>query len=291
MSRSVGNSVARVGRVARLSQGCPRLALCLICVLSVSLVDVAQSPTLDYSRFIHTSQRHASLTCAACHERSTDNSATPRFPGHKACTSCHLAQFVTPAVSMCLICHTDVQSSAAPLKSFPQSFKGSFNVRFDHAQHMTGQARPRNGCSACHGRPLLRGVALSIPSGLNAHNDCYSCHTPASKSPAGSEIASCGVCHEQKPYSRTRTNARAFSFAFSHSKHGPRQRLACADCHSLIAGAPQSRQVSSPAAAEHFAAGRMNCLTCHNGRRTFGGDLAFKDCKRCHTGQTFRNPG
>jgi hypothetical protein len=49
--------------------------------------------------------------------------------------------------------------------------------------------------------------------------------------------------------------------------------------------------VSSPGTAEHFPASRgMNCVTCHNGRRSFGGDLAFKDCRRCHTGTTFRMP-
>ncbi|MCM3902840.1 MAG: cytochrome c3 family protein [Pyrinomonadaceae bacterium] len=252
---------------------------------------IAQGPQLDYSAFIHSSQRHASLACTACHERGSDNSATPKFPGHKACTNCHLAQFVTPAIPMCQICHTNVQSADPPLKSFPSRFNDKFNVNFDHAEHMTGAARPRNGCNGCHDKPLLRGAALSIPVGLNAHNGCYTCHTPSSKSNAGQEMASCGVCHDQKPFSRTSTNSRAFRFAFSHAKHGPRQRLACADCHSLTAGAPQSRQVSSPAAAEHFPLGRMNCLTCHNGKRSFGGDLAFKDCRRCHTGQTFRMGG
>jgi c(7)-type cytochrome triheme protein len=251
---------------------------------------IAQGPELDYSSFIHSSQRHSSLACTSCHERG-DNSATPKFPGHKACTNCHLAQFVTPAIPMCQICHTNVQSSDPPLKGFPSRFNESFNVKFDHAQHNTGAARPPNGCNGCHNRPLLRGAALSIPVGLNAHNGCYTCHTPGSKSNAGREMASCGVCHEQKRFSRTSTNSRAFRFAFSHAKHGPRQRLACADCHSLIAGAPQSRQVTSPAPAEHFPQGRMNCLTCHNGRRSFGGDLAFKDCRRCHTGQTFRLGG
>jgi hypothetical protein len=253
--------------------------------------DLAQGPELDYSRFIHTSQRHTSLACTSCHERTADNSATPKLPGHKACTNCHLAQFVTPAVPMCQICHTNVQSSNPPVKGFPTSFNENFNVKFDHAQHMTGNARPRNGCNGCHDRPLLRGAGLSIPVGLNAHSGCYSCHTPGSKSNAGREMASCGVCHDQRAFSRTSTNSRAFRFAFSHAKHGPRQRLACDDCHSLTAGAAQSRQVSSPAAAEHFPAGRMNCLTCHNGKRSFGGDLAFKDCRRCHTGQTFRLPG
>jgi hypothetical protein len=54
---------------------------------------------------------------------------------------------------------------------------------------------------------------------------------------------------------------------------------------------PQSRQVSSPAAAEHFATGRGTaCLSCHNGKRSFGGDLAFIDCRRCHTAATFKMP-
>jgi cytochrome c peroxidase len=51
------------------------------------------------------------------------------------------------------------------------------------------------------------------------------------------------------------------------------------------------RQVSSPAALEHFSAsGGMSCLTCHNGKRSFGGDLAFKDCRRCHTSASFKMP-
>ena len=143
-----------------------------------------QNPDLDYSKFIHNSQRHASQACTACHQR-TDNSATPRFPGHKACTSCHLAQFVTPNVPMCVICHSDVNSSNPPLKSFPARFNESFNVKFDHAQHMSGRARPPSGCAACHSRVRSRPAALSIPTSLSAHNQCYSCHTPGSKTNSG----------------------------------------------------------------------------------------------------------
>jgi hypothetical protein len=258
-------------------------------VFSVS-ASSPQGPEVDYSRFIHTSQRHASLSCTACHTRN-DNSVTPKFPGHDACTKCHLAQFVTPNVPMCVICHTDVKSATAPLKTFPTRFNESFNMKFDHAQHMSGSARPANGCQSCHGRGTARGAALVIPAGLTAHNGCYSCHTPNSKSAAGRDLASCGVCHDEKPYSRTTTNARSFRYGFSHAQHGSRQRLDCADCHRLTSGAAQSRQVSSPAPAEHFQAGGMSCASCHSGKRSFGGDLAFKDCARCHKGSTFRMPG
>ena len=256
----------------------------------LSLLAVApQSSELDYSTFKHNSQRHVSLACNSCHQRG-DNSATPRFPGHKACISCHAGQFVTPNNPMCVICHADVNSSNPPLKSFPAKFKESFNVKFDHAQHMSGSARPQSGCAACHGRSG-RAAALGIPTSIAAHNQCYTCHTPTSTSPAGKEIASCGVCHDQKSYSRTSTNARAFRFAFSHAKHGSAQRLACNDCHSMTAGLPQKRQVSSPEPLEHFVSTRgKTCLACHNGQRSFGGDLAFKDCRRCHTSASFKMP-
>jgi c(7)-type cytochrome triheme protein len=250
----------------------------------------AQGPETDYSKFLHSSARHRTLACTSCHER-TDNSATPRFPGHKACTDCHRGQFTTPAIPMCLICHSDTKSSNPPLKSFPASFNEPFNVKFDHAQHNTGAARPQAGCAGCHNSPVNRRAGLSIPAHLAAHNTCYTCHTPTSRSNAGREIASCGVCHDQKSYRPTSTNARSFRYAFSHADHGTRERLACADCHKLTAGAPQTRQVSSTNPAQHFNTTRgQTCATCHNGKRTFGGDLGFGDCKRCHAGPTFRMP-
>ena len=252
---------------------------------------LVQSSELDYSKFLHSSQRHLSIACTACHERPADNSAQPRFPGHKACTNCHLAQFVTPGVPMCFICHSNTSSTPPPLKSFPDNFKESFNVKFDHAQHMTGAARPQNGCAGCHNRPLNRGVGLSIPANLAAHTQCYVCHTPSSKSTSGREIGSCGVCHDARSYSPTASNARSFRYAFSHAKHGAAQRLQCSSCHDVSINAGQGRQVSSPAPAEHFTVSRgKNCSGCHDGRRVFGGDLDFKNCRRCHTTATFRMP-
>lgn len=250
---------------------------------------MAQGPNADYSKFLHTSQKHASLNCNSCHQR-TDNSATPRFPGHSACTSCHLGQFTTPAIPMCVICHTDTNTNKPPLKSFPASFNERFNVKFDHALHLKGSARPQNGCNGCHG-PINRGVGLSIPANLQAHNGCYTCHTPDSKSSSGREIASCSVCHEQKAYTSTSTSARAFRLAFSHAEHGNRQRLNCTDCHNVTSGAAQRQQVSAPTAAQHFITSRsQTCASCHNGRRTFGGDLGFDDCRKCHSGPTFKMP-
>ena len=259
--------------------------------LSPLLVLNAQGPDLDYSNFKHTSGRHAALGCTSCHSRAGESGGTPRFPGHKACIDCHSNQFLTPNVPMCSICHTDVNSGNPPLKGFPTKFRESFNAKFDHSQHNVGGGRPPNGCTDCHSRLGGRTTGQSIPVGISAHNQCYTCHTPSSKSSAGREIASCGVCHRVGGYSRTSTSARAFRLAFSHAKHGGAQKLSCADCHRLTPGLPQGRQVSAPAPTQHFPANRgLTCLTCHNGKQSFGGEATFKDCKRCHTAASFRMP-
>jgi c(7)-type cytochrome triheme protein len=240
----------------------------------------------DFSKFSHTSTRHAALACASCHRRAADNSIEPRLPGHKACTDCHLPQFVTPNVPMCFICHASVEGENPPVKAFPGI--RSFNARFDHAQHNAGAARPPQGCVACHQPAARRGVALSIPASLAAHARCYTCHTPDAQS-SGREINSCGVCHAPAArYARTPTRAPAFGVGFSHATHGARQRLSCADCHQTRAGAAQSQQVTSTRPLEHFSTTRaQSCASCHNNRRTFG-DADFGNCRRCHTGQTFR---
>jgi hypothetical protein len=248
----------------------------------------AQGET-DFSKFSHASQRHASLSCSSCHRRAADNSAEPRLPGHKACTDCHLAQFVTPNIHMCAICHAGVEGENPPVKAFPGI--RSFGARFDHAQHNTGDARPRQGCVACHQPAPRRSASLTIPSGLAAHRECYTCHTPQAQA-AGHDIASCGVCHTlSQRFFRTPTAAPAFRLGFSHAAHGARQRLGCADCHQTRAGLAQSQQVTSTRPAEHFAAARaQTCASCHNDRRSFG-DASFNDCRRCHQGQTFRAGG
>ena len=255
---------------------------------SASPLAAARQQNVDFSKFLHSSPRHASLNCAACHERR-DNSASPRLPGHKACTGCHLPQFVTPNVPMCAICHTNLDSRDPPLKNFPTL--QSFNARFDHAQHDTGSARPAEGCAACHRPAGRRAAAMSIPAGLAAHSQCYTCHAPGSQS-AGRDIASCGMCHQTGRPARTPAASRSF-VAFRHSTHGPRQGMGCNDCHNLRAGLPQSRQVTAPRFAQHFSAGGMSCATCHNDRRRIGGrvvfgDARFDNCAKCHTGQTFR---
>jgi len=234
----------------------------------------------DYSQFKHDNSQHARLPCLLCHRRE-NNSAQPTLPGkaaHAPCTGCHQQQFANAGSPICTICHTDVQSGK--VKEFPPL--RSFDVRFDHAKHNAAGA----ACATCH-RRNRGGVGLSIPSRVNAHVTCYSCHTPNAQA-NGRNISSCSTCHQLGRFVRTSEQARAYRVGFSHSNHDASEKLNCVACHKVRAGLAQGRQVSAPLPLNHHApAGASSCATCHNGRRAFGGD-DFSVCKRCHEGSAWR---
>jgi c(7)-type cytochrome triheme protein len=237
---------------------------------------------VDYSRFSHANANHSRLACLLCHRREGGASrpALPGESGHQPCVGCHAKQFSDSSSPICGVCHT--KPPAPELKAFP-SLK-SFNVRFDHSLHLRGAARS-TGCATCH-RPARNGIALSIPVGSSAHAVCYQCHGPHAQI-AKRDISSCGTCHRLGGYTRTSSNAGAFRVGFSHDDHDASGSLQCADCHSVRAGMPQRRQVTSPVPLNHHAsAGTLSCMTCHNGTRAFGGD-DFSVCIRCHTGKAW----
>jgi c(7)-type cytochrome triheme protein len=232
---------------------------------------------LDYAKFQHSSGNHSRLPCLLCHRRD-DNSPRPKRPAadkHLPCAGCHAQQFANSESPICTICHTDVKSGA--LKPFPRL--QSFRMKFDHSRHISMGGV---SCATCH-RPARAGVALSIPSGFNAHTTCYRCHTARAES-GGRDISSCGTCHQLGGYSRTSESAQAFRVSFNHSRH---EKITCTECHQVRAGMPQRRQVTAPEPLNHHATGRAtSCMTCHDGKRAFGGD-DFTVCKRCHTGATW----
>lgn len=233
---------------------------------------------LDYSKFQHSTRNHSRLPCLLCHRRE-GTAAVPKLPGsngHLPCAGCHAQQFSTSDSPVCTICHTDAKSGA--LKSFPRL--KSFRVKFDHSLHLK---MGNVSCATCH-RPARAGVALSIPAGFSAHSTCYRCHTPRAQS-GGRDISSCGTCHQVGGYSRTPSFTQAFRVGFSHAKH---QKVTCNECHQVRAGMPQRQQVTAPEPLNHHATGRgQSCLTCHDGKRAFGGD-DFSVCKRCHQGAAWR---
>ena len=234
----------------------------------------------DYTKFRHDSSYHTRLPCLLCHRRET-NSPRLSFPGkanHLPCAGCHAKQFADSTNAICTICHGNVQAGA--LKPFPRL--SSFNMRFDHARH---ERLGGVGCSNCHS-PSRGGVAMSIPAGFNAHVSCFQCHGPQAKS-GNKQISSCGVCHEPGRNVRTSELAPAFRVGFSHAKHNKDEGLNCNECHRVRTGVPQRFQVTAPQPLNHHASpNAFSCMSCHDGKRTFGGD-DFTACKRCHSKGTW----
>lgn len=234
---------------------------------------VVENASLDFSKFQHSSEQHTRLPCLLCHKRE-DNATAPKLPGHLPCSGCHVQQFADKQNAICTICHTSAGSSE--VKNFPPL--NSFSAKFDHASHVE-----KTNCASCHS-PSQRGVALSIPAGLNAHKSCFECHS----SNAAQEMSSCGTCHQpgSKP-TAVSESARAFKVNFSHAVHG-RANQNCATCHSVRAGTERGDQITKPLAAMHHApAGSQSCASCHNNRKAFGGE-DFSDCKRCHQSKSFK---
>ena len=233
-----------------------------------------QFATGDFSKFPHANPSHDRLPCLLCHRREGNSSKPARSAGHTPCAGCHAPQFQASSGPICSICHVNVEGGNRAIKPFPPL--RSFNMVFAHSQHKNV------GCATCH-KAERKGVAFSIPSGFAAHDTCFKCHAAQAQS-GGRDISSCATCHRAGRYARSPLWTRAYRVNFSHAKHRASEGLGCAQCHAIRAGF--NDEVSAPAPIEHSAGGRMNCRTCHNGKRAFGED--FDSCKRCHQGQTFR---
>jgi c(7)-type cytochrome triheme protein len=229
-----------------------------------------------FESFSHKIPEHTQFSCNSCHQREA-NGVKSKLGGHESCIGCHLNQFVDEDQIMCSICHTDTSSSDPPVKAFPVKFIEGFNTKFDHGDHNHGEGLPTQGCSACHD-PSGRGK--TIPSGFQAHAQCYVCHTAEKK------IGSCGTCHQVAPYTRTLPSQYSPRIIFSHNDHAGQR---CNECHKVNTGAPQSQQVTNIETREHLTTPGFNCLKCHNGRRAFTGNVQsdVRSCTRCHRGPGF----
>lgn len=231
-----------------------------------------------FSKFNHTIDEHKQFECVSCHRRET-KAKQLEFAGHDSCVGCHLSQFTNPGEkpAMCAICHDKMDVTPPTMKTFPAKFIEGFNMKFDHAAHETGKGRPAAGCAHCHSPS---GPGQTIQSGIDTHSNCYACHTPETK------IGSCATCHALGPYNRTLQSEYNFKAIFRHGDHTARQGVSCNECHNVIPGAPNSRQVTNIRILQHLTSPGNNCLQCHNGRRAFTGNNPFdvNSCTRCHKG-------
>jgi hypothetical protein len=264
-----------------------------------------------YSAFLHSSEKHKSLECNACHKIPTTwtaNRAFPDvadFPDHEACVRCHRPQFFTrqamsgtgPAI--CTVCHLGAtpredrrfafgKPNSANQTAKPRDAR-QFKIEFPHDKH-------QNVIAKLHPRQSLwfrshhRLKFVSQDDKKPDYNNCSLCHVtdkslaivalvPASADPA--------MLHPFK--SMPRTHDACFE---CHWKAQQPAGANCAGCHKpseTFVASPAVKRISAKFAheggkGEHV----LECTTCHinitraSTLRGLTPDVPINACASCH---------
>ena len=270
-------------------------SLILISLISVSL-------WVDYSKFSHATRKHQA-ECKTCHVVPTKNWAKLAkfpdivdYPDHKACVSCHRAQFFKGArPQICSVCH----SKTSPRDEARYAFRNpasrlQFTIEFPHDKHQdvialrfskrdgadlahAQQQQNYNNCTICHANQNT-----TFKAAPTDHASCFNCHWKSQQPVA----ANCNGCHKAAtPYAAASERAR-ISLKFLHEGGGEKKNhvLECTACHINITKSASLRGLKPdvPITA---------CTECHNKeglRQDVSKELAAIDknrafvCAYCH---------
>src|SRR5882672_480951 len=266
-----------------------------------------------YSAFLHSSDKHKSLACNACHKVPTEWTAkrifpdVADFPNHDACVRCHRQQFFTrqafvatgPAI--CTVCHV----RAAPREA------GSFAYGKPNSSNQATKARDE------------RQFSIEFPHDI--HQNVIALTNPKARPVAGARIVrvsfsisedkkpdynNCSICHQRNDYLviaplspqvEATTQANKFYKTMPHSHdscfscHWKNQKPTgdeCAGCHKpatpfVAMGLParkSARFSHEGGKGEHV----MECTTCHinstraSTLRGLSPDVPIAACVTCH---------
>jgi hypothetical protein len=273
---------------------------------------------VKYSAFLHSSDKHQSLACNACHKVPTawtakrDFPDVADFPNHDACVRCHRQQFFTrqsfvgtgPAV--CTVCHLraapredgrfafgkpNVTGQAIRLKDERQ-----FTIEFPHDRHQNVIAATRPD------RATIQAVSFIRASFFESRTDDQ-------KRP---DYNNCSICHQRNDYlfiatrsalPDARTEPYIFFKTMPHSHdscfncHWKNQKPTsddCGGCHKQTATFVASDvPVRKSAKFNHEGGGTggdhaVECTTCHinitraSTLRGLTPDVPIVSCATCH---------
>jgi len=264
-----------------------------------------------YSAFLHSSDKHKSLTCNECHKVPTGWAAkrdfpdVADFPDHDACVRCHRQQFFTrqsmigtgPAI--CTACHVraapreDMRFAFGKPNNSNQQAKAKderqFTIEFPHDQHQNVIARWRG----------VQSVRLESHHGFKSlkaddkkpdYNNCSICHqTDMSLAIVALAAPNTDPAMLHPFKSMPRSHDSCFN---CHWKNQKPVAADCAGCHKPAATfIPElgRKRISAKFAheggkGEHIA----ECTTCHinitraSTTRGLTPDVPINACAACH---------
>ena len=263
-----------------------------------------------YSAFLHSSDKHKSLECNACHKIPTTWTAgrafpdAADFPDHEACVRCHRPQFFTrqatigtgPAI--CTVCHL----RAAPREERRFAFgkpnsanqtvkpkdERQFKIEFPHDKHQNVIAkwyRPQSVWARSNHR------LKSAPQDKKPdYNNCSLCHVTDKLRAIAPLVPGSLDSSLLNPFkSMPRTHDACFE---CHWKAQQPIGANCAGCHKLSETFVASLAVKRTSAKFAHEGGKgehlLECTTCHinitraSTLRGLTPDVPINACAACH---------
>jgi len=267
-----------------------------------------------YSAFVHSSEKHKSLTCNACHKLPTSGAAkrdfpdVADFPNHDACVRCHRQQFFTrqafigtgPAI--CTVCH----ARAAPREDGRFSFgkpniaglatkpkdERQFTIEFPHDRHQNVIASVRDSSNEALG--FMR-ASFFQPEPRDEkkpdYNNCSICHQANNNVNILPLTAPADSSAQPNRFFKTLPHAHDSCFN-CHWKSQKPTGVDCAGCHkpavpfvAMLAPKRISAMFSHEGGkGEHVS----ECTTCHinitraSTLRGLTPDVPITTCATCH---------
>jgi hypothetical protein len=252
-----------------------------------------------YSAFLHSSDKHKSLACNACHKIPTAWTAKRNFPDvadfpvHDACVRCHRQQFFTGQAfvgtgpTICTVCHVraapredarfafgNPNNAGQPMKSRQE---WQFAIEFPHDKHQNAIASIRpSDPSAKKALAYTRASALSFDHATFRqttfddqkvdYNNCSICHVTNQNASTGTLP---GAADSFSPPAGTfKTMPRSHDACFNcHWKNLKPASDDCAGCHRpavTFMPAIWPKRISAKFAHEGGKGGHvMECTSCH----------------------------
>src|SRR5713226_3182464 len=265
-----------------------------------------------YSAFLHSSEKHKSLVCNACHKLPTawtakrDFPDAADFPDHDACVRCHRQQFFTRQAfvgtgpSICTVCHVraapreDARFAFGKPNDANQSAKPKeerqFTIEFPHDKHQNVIASLRRRAEEENNVRLIRASSFgpAPPDDKKPdYNNCSICHVTNHKVTAA--LADSFL----PPAGTFKTMPHAHDACFDcHWKSQKPVSEDCAGCHKLAATFVAMDWPQRKSAKFSHEGGKENhvqeCTTCHinitraSSLRGLTPDVPVTTCATCH---------
>jgi hypothetical protein len=274
----------------------------------------AKGSATKYSAFQHSSDKHKTLVCNACHKVPTvwtakrDFPDVADFPNHDACVRCHRQQFFTrqsfagTGPSICTVCHVraapreDGRFAFGKPNGAGQSTKPKeerqFTIEFPHDKHQNVIAFLGPGRNS---DKTVRFVRTSFferqtdDQKKSDYNNCSICHQPNDQM----NIAPLPQPADAALNRFFKTMPHSHDTCFNcHWKNQKPASDDCAGCHKPVAAFVAANQPVRKSAMFSHEGGKgshvMECTTCHinitraSTLRGLTPDVPIAACITCH---------